>query len=353
MRLIFAVLLLALACAARADRQTLNFNPDWRFIKDDPVGANAPEFNDGAWTTVSTPHTFNDTDTFDNWSLPGHRGEQEQWSGRTWYRKTFNAPAEWHGKKVFIEFEAVRQVGEVYLNGSKLGTAKGGFTPFGFDLTPHLKIGGANVLAVMVDNRFMKDPLDATIAPQAATSTATQQNLAQLSEQLMEKIPATLDELQADQIPWNNPHWHPAHGGIYRNVRLIVTDPLHVTLPLYSFLETEGPYVYATEVTEKSAKVGLEIPLRNDRPAATKAEVQAEILDAAGKSVATVRIGDKPPAGTSRKLTMAVVIPKPRLWEPAYPHLYRVAIVVTVGGKPVDTTEVPLGIRHIRWDVDH
>src|SRR5947207_3015625 len=81
--------------AAAADRQTLNFNPDWRFIKADAAGAEAPGFDDKAWTIVSTPHTFNDVDTFDNWSTPGHRGEQIQWSGRTWYRKTFTAPAAW------------------------------------------------------------------------------------------------------------------------------------------------------------------------------------------------------------------------------------------------------------------
>src|SRR5205085_10331334 len=113
-----------------AVRQTLNFNPDWRFIKDDPAGAQSPAFDDHAWQLVTAPHTFNDVDTFDHWSTPGHRGEQIQWSGRTWYRKTFDAPAAWRGRKIFIEFEAARQVAEVYLNGTLLGTAKTGFTPF-------------------------------------------------------------------------------------------------------------------------------------------------------------------------------------------------------------------------------
>ncbi len=351
MRLPLTVLLaLALATAAHAERQTLNFNPDWKFVKTDPAGAEAPGFDDATWTDVSAPHTYNDTDTFDNWSLPGHRGEQEQWSGRTWYRKSFNAPTGWQGKKVFIEFEAVRQIAEVYLNGKLLGTAKGGFTPFGFDLTPHLKMGATNVLAVMADNRFMKDPLDPSIAPQAATSTATQTNLNQLSEKLQEAIPPTIGELQADQIPWNNPHWHPAHGGIYRNVRLIVTDPLHVTLPLYSFLQTEGPYAYATAVTEKSAKVGLEIPLRNDRTVPARVEMRAEIFDADNESIAAVNMGDELAAGTTQKFSANLVLPKPRLWEPAYPHLYRVAIFLSTDGKVVDSTEIPLGIRHIRWD---
>lgn len=331
-------------------RTTLNFNPSWKFVKADPAGASAAGFDDAAWVTVSAPHTFNDTDTFDNWSLPGHRGEQEQWGGRTWYRKNFAAPADWQGKKVFIEFEAVRQVAEVYLNGVKLGTAKGGFTPFGFDLTPHLQIGATNVLAVMVDNRFMKDPLDPKIAPQAATSTATQSNLAQISKELMEKIPATLEELQADQIPWNNPHWHPAHGGIYRNVRLIVTDPLHITLPLYSFLQTEGPYVYASDISEKSAKVGIEIPVRNDRATASDVEVQVEIFDQDGRAVGTTKSADRIPVGETRKLVTHVVLSSPRLWEPAYPHLYRAVVTLRSGGKSIDGTEIPFGIRTVRWD---
>jgi len=104
---------------------------------------------------VSAPHTYNDVDTFDDWSLSGHRGEQNQWSGRTYYRKTFEARK--HGaQENFIEFEGVRQVAEVYLNGKLLGASKT-VHPVGFDLTPQLKFGATNVLAVMCDNRFMKD----------------------------------------------------------------------------------------------------------------------------------------------------------------------------------------------------
>src|SRR5258705_7738664 len=116
------------------ERLTLNFNPDWRFIKADPTNVAQIDFDDRQWTIVSAPHTVNDTDTFDDWSLPGHRGEQNQWSGRTWYRKTFVCPAAYQRKKVFVEFEAVRQVAEVYLNGELLGVSRTGFTPFGFDL---------------------------------------------------------------------------------------------------------------------------------------------------------------------------------------------------------------------------
>ncbi len=357
MRLSCAALLLPLlapvfAAAPAGGRATVNFNPDWRFLRDDPAGAAQAGFNDAAWTVVSTPHTFNDVDTFDSWSLPGHRGEQEQWSGRTWYRKSFAAPAAWQGRKVYIEFEAVRQVAEVYLNGVKLGTAKGGFSPFGFDLTPHLKIGATNVLAVMADNRFQKDPIDPKLAPQAATTAATHPNLAQLSQQLMEAIPDTLEELQADQIPWNNPHWHPAHGGIYRNVRLIVTDPLHIALPLYSFLQTEGPYAYATDVSAASAKVGIEVPVRNGRASAAHFVVQAVVTDADGKTVLALEQPAVLAAGADLKVRFTPTLPNPRRWEPGYPHVYRVTLSLSVAGETVDTVEVPLGIRAVRWDTN-
>ncbi len=349
--LYFAIAAL-LGSSALAERATINFNPDWRFLKADPEGGHEPSFDDSSWDVVSVPHTFNDVDTFDNWSLPGHRGEQDQWSGRTWYRKSFDAPEDWAERKVFIEFEGVRQIAEVYLNGELLGVAKGGFTPFGLDLTPHLKVGETNLLAVMVDNRFQKDPMDPSLAPQAATTRATHPNLAQLSRELMEAIPDTLEELQADQIPWNNPHWHPAHGGIYRNVRLVVTDPLHVTLPLYSFLQTEGPYIYAKEISERSAQVFVEVPLRNDRATDQEVVVKAEIFDAAGTKVGETSASGRIAAGESLKLTGQLALERPHLWEPAYPHLYQAEISVHAGDAAVDGDAVSFGVRAIHWDTD-
>ena len=209
----FALLVLSLAAQA----QKLNFDPDWKFIKADPPNASAVDFDDSAWSNVSLPHTFNDVDTFDDWSTPNHVGEMNLWSGRTWYRKTFTPPDTMRGKNVFIEFEAVRQVAEVYLNGKLLGTSKSGFIPFGFEITLGLRFGAKNVIAVMADNTFTKE--------------------------------TDLAKIVNTDLPWNSPHWHPAHGGIYRNVYLHVTDGLHISLPLYSFLQTAGPYVYATEIS--------------------------------------------------------------------------------------------------------
>jgi beta-galactosidase len=354
--------LLASNHAFAGERQKLNFNPDWKFTQTDPIGAAESVCDDREWKTVSTPHTFNDADTFNDWSLSGHRGEQNQWSGRTWYRKTFTLPESFRGKKVFIEFEAARQVAEVYLNGKFLGVSKTGFTPFGFDLTPHLKFGAENVIAVMCDNRFMKDPWEADGAgngrsnraaggPEIESVPRNGSKLSALSAHFNATIPETLAELQAHQIPWNNPHWHPAHGGIYRNVYLHVTDPLHVTLPLYSFLQTTGPYVYAQDVTSAAATLHVEVPIENGRKTEEKLEVRAEVFDADGRSVLVLKQAGSIAAGRSRTFQLAGTLLKPRLWAPAYPHLYRVVCAVRVKGETVDTSEVNFGVRSARWDL--
>jgi beta-galactosidase len=201
-----AHMLVASASAGESPARRLNFNPDWRFIRTNVSGAELPGFNASGWSTVSCPHTWNAADTFDNFSIGGHTGESDLWTGIAWYRKEFTLPKSANGRKVFIEFEGVRQIADVYLNGHHLGQDKTGFIPFGFDLTPHLNPGGTNVLAVRVDNRF--------------------------------------DKQYTSDTPWHHPNWHPPHGGIYRNVSLHVTDPLHVTLPLHAHLQTEGVYAW-------------------------------------------------------------------------------------------------------------
>jgi beta-galactosidase len=352
-----AILALMVASVRADDRIVLNFNADWKFSKTDTVEAVEPSFDDHAWANVSTPHTYNDVDTFDDWSVPGHRGEQNQWAGRTWYRKTFALPESYRGKKVYIEFEAVRQVAEVYLNGKLLGTSKTGFTPFGFDLTPYLKFGDkSNVLAVICDNRFMKDPLDAEAVAALGTeagpgkSTANV-NLGKLSADVNRLMPVGLDQLQADQIPWNNPHWHPAHGGIYRNVFLHITDPLHISLPLYSFLQTAGPYIYSSEESNASARVTVEIPVINERISSEKPTVYVEIRDAEGQTVLELEAFSREiAAGAQASFEVTGVLSSPRFWEPRDPYLYRARCLLVIGGVTVDCTEISFGIRVPRWD---
>jgi beta-galactosidase len=302
-----------LVVPAFAQRATLNFNPDWKFIKDDPAGAQASAFNDSGWTEVSAPHTYSDV------------GVYNTWGGRTWYRKKFVLPKSDEDKRVYLEFEAVRQVAEVYLNGKLLGTSKTGFIPFGFDLTPYLQFGKTNVLAVMCDHRFRK--VDSA-------------------------IPESIEELRAEQIPWNNSFRLSTDGGIFRNVRLYVLDPLHISLPLYSFLQTAGPYVYAQEISAESARVNVEVPIENNRRTGEKVELVAEVLDRNGVATLTLRHEVQVVAGASAKFNLSGVLPKPELWESDYPYLYRVICALKVNGQTVDSAEIPLGIRTVKWTND-
>jgi beta-galactosidase len=341
-RAVVAGCLLAVAWGAHAsERLDLNLDPGWRFLKADPgIAAAAPGFDDHAWDTVSAPHTYNEADTFRHMSSRYMAGEVDQWSGRTWYRKRFTLPPSLRDRWVCLEFEGVRQVAEVYLNGHYLGASKNGFVPFGFNMTPFLRSdGGPNVLAVMCDNSFMRDP-------------PGNRNLATIMANVNASVPEDVNAIQAGQIPWNNPRWHPPQGGIYRNVFLHVTDPLHISLPLYDFLRTAGPYVYATDVSDNSARLHVEVPVENGRALGVRAELSVEVLGSDGRSVLAWTQAREVAAGAGAAFAFDETLREPRLWEPDHPSLYRAACRLKVDGETVDTTTVAFGIRSARWTAD-
>ena len=316
-RLLVGIISLALFSAsslpaAETVARKLNFNPDWCFIRANVPGAELPDFDASGWSTVSCPHTWNDTDTFSHFSTGGHTGESDLWTGVAWYRKEFTLPKESSGMKVFIEFEGVRQIADVYLNGQHLGQDKTGFIPFGFDLTPHLKFGETNVIAVRVDNRF--------------------------------------DQQYAGDTPWNHPNWHPPHGGIYRNVYLHVTDPLHVTLPLYAHLETEGIYAWTESLSKETASVGVSAEIQNEQTKATATKVNFALVDRDGKVVAEATEQATLPAGTKFKVESKLKVADPHLWQPNYPYVYQVRVSLTADGVTRDVADTAYGIRSFRFD---
>ncbi len=278
-----AAVLAGSLAATTTDRQVYNLNPDWRFLRADAPEAVRPDFDDSKWAHVSLPHTWNDVDTFNNFGSGGHQGESDLWTGVAWYRKEFTLPAGDGARRVFIEFEGVRQLAEVYLNGHKLGGNQTGFIPFGFDLTPHLKFGGRNVLVVRADNRFDH-------------------------------------ELYAGATPWHHPNWHPPHGGIYRNVRLQVLDPLHVTLPLYANLQTEGIYARTISLTRDLAEVKITAEVENGNAAAVDGSVTLSVVDREGRVAAAATVPIRLAAGARDQVTALVAVRDPHLWEPAYPQ---------------------------------
>ncbi len=142
--------------APESARQEYGFDADWKFFKEDQSkidGAAAVAFDDSAWQTVSTPHSFNDIDSFR--TIISHSGgDRGTWKGTVWYRKHFKLPPASEGKRVLLVFDGMRQAGEIFLNGKAVGLSENGITAYGVDLTDHVLFGGKeNVLAVHLDNR--------------------------------------------------------------------------------------------------------------------------------------------------------------------------------------------------------
>ncbi|WP_166461116.1 sugar-binding domain-containing protein [Flavicella sediminum] len=299
-----------------SNRVRYNFNLDWKFVKDNPDKAQVKDYDDAAWSTISCPHTYNDIDTFDDFSLGHHDGESNQWRGTVWYRKHFTLPKTANGKKIFIEFESVRQIADVYVNGVFLGQNQTGFIPFGFDLTPHIKFGEENVIAVKVKN--------------------------DRADHFRKNFP----------LVWNHEHWHPTHGGIYRNVFLHTMDPLHITLPLYDNLKTVGTYAYAENVSKKSATITVKSEVYNEYKDIKNVVFESFIVDSEGNIVQKGMDAHNIGANEKFVFETQITISNPKLWYTRYPYMYKVVSVVKQNNIVLDSQETPLGIRSFEFNKD-
>ena len=179
------------------DKRRISFNDDWRFFKGDSDGAEQPGFDDSKWTHVRLPHDWAIEGPFDR-TLNPHTGALPI-SGTGWYRKTFTFPAAFNGRYVTVEFDGAMSNSRVWLNGHELGGRPYGYIGFAFDLTPLLLLNGQeNVLAVR-------------LSPEDRSS-----------------------------------RWYPG-AGIYRNVWLDVTGPVHVA--------RWGTYVTTPKISDEDAEV--------------------------------------------------------------------------------------------------
>ncbi len=137
------------AAAPSGSRVVLAMNRNWRYHPAKVQGAESPSFDDSAFETVVIPHT--------NVQLPWHNFDDKQYEFVSTYRRRFRYPAEARGKRVFVDFEGAMTASTVWINGTLLGEYKGGFTPFSFELTPHLKPDSENVLVVQLDSTERAD----------------------------------------------------------------------------------------------------------------------------------------------------------------------------------------------------
>ena len=137
------------ADSATEGRLALPLNRNWRYSESFVEGGHGREFDDSAFDRVVVPHT--------NIRLPWHSFDDKSYEFVSLYRRRFKLPVEARGKHVFVDFEGVMTASTVWINGVRLGEYKGGYTPFSFDLTPHLDFDGQNVLAVDVDSTERSD----------------------------------------------------------------------------------------------------------------------------------------------------------------------------------------------------
>ena len=269
-------------------------NKDWKFTKQDVDGAEATTFADTAWQPVQLPHSFEQPYWRTMFATPPYVG---------WYRKhiTVDQSVLDAKKRVAIEFEAAFQYSKVYVNGVQVGEHRGGYTGFTFDISANVKAGD-NVIAVRVDGSW-----NAQMAPRAGE--------------------------------------HIFAGGIYRDVTMVVTDPLHV--PFY------GTFVSTKNASSSSATVEVQTEIQNDSASAKSCRVKSTVLDASGAVVTTLDSTKSVAAGALYTFVQdSTEIANPHLWSPTTPYLYSVYTQVYDETTLVDDYTSPLGIRTVKWDKD-
>lgn len=227
---------------------------------------------------------------------PGGSGAGYIDGGTGWYRKTFELPENDRGKKVFVEFDGVYMNSDVWINGFHLGNRPYGYSGFRHELTGHVRFGeGKNVLAVRVD---VRQPCS---------------------------------------------RWY-SGAGIYRDVRLTKTDPVHVA--------HWGVGVTTPNVSADSATIRVETKVRNQSPVPQSVVLESVMMDASGRETAVTRSEMRIEPDSAGRFLHTLRIVKPVLWSLENPVLYGVKSVVRVNGRLTDSLETPFGIRTFEFTAD-
>jgi beta-galactosidase len=280
------------------------FDDGWRFHRGDAPGADRTAFDDSSWRKVDLPHDWSLEDLpspdgakrsgpFDKELSRGKASTGWVVGGTGWYRKRFTLPA--LGDRRFeVRFDGVYMNADIWLNGRLLGHQPYGYSSFALDLTPYAR-AGENLLAVKVKNEGQ------------------------------------------------NSRWY-SGSGIYRHVWLTITGPLHVGL--------WGIAVTTPEVSPEEAGVSVAVELANEGDAVPGARVRARLVSPDGAAAGQGEAASVVPARGAATAMVTVAVPRPKLWSPATPALYRAVVEVVAGGAVVDRVEQAFGIRRIEIDAE-
>ncbi len=297
MKPVYLLLLMMIASACSPEkktRETLDFTEGWKFQLGDDAQAASPGFDDQSWRTLDLPHDWSIENDFskDNPATPGGGALP---GGVGWYRKTFTVPKKQEGKRFLVDFDGVYWNSEVWLNGQSLGKRPSGYISFRYDLTPHIRYGQPNVLAVRVDN---------------------------------------------SQQP--NSRWY-SGSGIYRNVRLVIANPVYVDL--------WGTYVTTPVVSNESARIAVRTTVKNEMNEAQDVTVRQVLQDATKQEVAVTAQSVRVDAG-STEVVQELGLATPHLWNIDDPYLYTLVTTIEADGKLLDEYHTPVGIRSFSFDAN-
>jgi len=290
--------------------RSTDFDQDWKFALvnpdgiTDPTGAYAnaqdPGFDDSGWRALDVPHDWSiELTPVQTASTSSGTGFLQ--GGLAWYRKHFTLPSALAGQRISVEFDGVYMNSNVYLNGQLLGNHPNPYTGFNYDITDLAHTDGVtpNVLAVRAENH----------------------------------LPSSR---------WN------AGSGIFRNVYLIATNPVHVARH-GTFVTTPGlPGTLASGY----AAVQVQTDVTNDGASAADVDVAVRILNPAGTVVAQGTSKVSVDGGQTQRTAATVKVTRPALWSTDSPSLYRLETALSVGGTAVDSTSTEFGIRHFAFDPD-
>jgi beta-galactosidase len=278
---------------------------DWRFQLGDQTNDMSRAFNDQGWRGVNVPHDYVIEGGFTETNQYPQPGERASWfwlhgflpTPPAWYRKTIFIPDVEKGKRLWLEFDGVFSNSRYWLNGREIGSKYSGYNRFQFDITDAVMFGEKNILSVQLDPR------------------------------------------------WDG--WWYEGGGIYRHVRLVSVDPVHIA--------PQGVFV-APMVADPGngiradATVAVHTDVINQNNLPVTATVLSEILDPAGKVIYSATAGQLFAAGADANVAQSFPLPAANLWSPDNPYLYQLRSTISVAGTTVDQVTTSFGVRQVRFD---
>ena len=273
-----------------------NINRDWQFTfssatDDFSTDSSSNNLNNEQWQKVGLPHSF---------SLPYFRSESF-YVGYGWYNKSLQIDPDLLKQTLTLEFDGVFQVAEIFLNGKKVGSHRGGYTGFTVDISEAAK-AGENLLAVRVNNIW-----DAQLAPRAGE--------------------------------------HVFSGGIYRDVYLSVTSPLHVAW--------NGTFVTTPTVSKEKSTVNVKTTIENNSNTSKEFTLKTVIVNSNNQAVTEMVVSKTINANQTLDIEqLSDEISQPKLWSPDSPTLYQAKTTIYEADSIVDTYQTKFGFKWVEWTAD-